>query len=73
MVISIYSQFLIVGNKENNSSEAAELQEDEMLMRAMAMSLEVNEIREEGHISITQSESGVCEPSKLPQCPLFMP
>ena len=57
---------MIVGNKENNSSEAAELQEDEMLMRAIAMSLEVNENSDEGHVSITQKESGVSEPSKLP-------
>ena len=48
-------------------------QEDEMLERAIAMSLEVNEIKEEGHQSITQNESGMSEPLKLPQCSMFMP
>ena len=38
------------------------LDEAEMLERAIAMSLEVNENCEEGHQSITQSESGACEP-----------
>ena len=73
MLRNIDSKFLIVGNKENKSSKATELheQEDEMLMRAIALSLEVNEIK--GHVSITQSESGVFDLSKLPQCPLFMP
>ena len=48
-----------------------EQDEAEMLERAIAMSLEVNENCEEGHQSITQSESGVFDSSKLPPCPLF--
>ena len=39
------------------------LDETEMLERAIAMSLEVNENCETGYAAITQSESGVCEPS----------
>ena len=50
------SQFPIGVNKENNKATVPHEQEDEILMRAIAMSLEVIETREERLPFITQSE-----------------
>ena len=51
-------QFSTKGDKENDRDALLREQEDKMLMRAIAMSLEGEEVMKEGLLFITQSEPG---------------
>ena len=64
ILVQPHSQLSPIGiNKENDKATVMHEQEDEIMMRAIAVSLEVIETREGGLPFIKQSESGEFEQS----------